>query len=109
MDVYDHYRWRFTLKTTHIKNAFSGLDPTPQWQDKYYAANSIARRESLLWTGQLPPLPDAPATAVPMKAATATIGLKKGRTTKGGAKSAKTPAKNAKKARPAQKSAAAKA
>jgi hypothetical protein len=28
MDVYDHYRWRFTLKTTSIKNAFSGLDPT---------------------------------------------------------------------------------
>jgi phosphatidylserine/phosphatidylglycerophosphate/cardiolipin synthase-like enzyme len=67
MDVYDHYRWRFTLKTTSIKNAFSGLDPTPQWQDKYYATNSIARRESLLWTGQLPALPNAPAPAVPMK------------------------------------------
>jgi phosphatidylserine/phosphatidylglycerophosphate/cardiolipin synthase-like enzyme len=70
MDVYDHYRWRFTLKTTSIKNAFSGLDPTAQWQDKYYAANSIARRESLLWTGQLPALPNAPAPAVPMKPVT---------------------------------------
>ena len=70
MDVYDHYRWRFTLKTTSIKNAFSGLDPTAQWQDKYYAANSIARREFLLWTGQLPALPNAPAPAVPMKPVT---------------------------------------
>ena len=48
MDVYDHYRWRFTLKTTSIKNAFSGLDPTAQWQDKYYAANSIARLVSAM-------------------------------------------------------------
>jgi phosphatidylserine/phosphatidylglycerophosphate/cardiolipin synthase-like enzyme len=108
MDVYDHYRWRFTLKTTPIKNAFSGLDPTPQWQDKYYAANSIARRESLLWTGQLPPLPDVPAPAVPMKAATATIGPKSTKASKSGAKSATTPAKSPKKAKSAKKSAAAK-
>jgi phosphatidylserine/phosphatidylglycerophosphate/cardiolipin synthase-like enzyme len=70
MDVYDHYRWRFTLKNTSIKDAFSGLDPTPAWQDKYYMANSSARRESLLWTGQLPALPNAPAPQVPMKPAT---------------------------------------
>lgn len=68
MDVYDHYRWRFTMKTTSLKSAFSGLDPTSAWQDKYYAATSIARRESLFWTGQLPALPDAPAPAVPMSA-----------------------------------------
>lgn len=67
MDVYDHYRWRFTLKTTPAKDAFSGLDPTPKWQDGYYLPNSDARREALFWTGQLPALPDAPAPAVPMR------------------------------------------
>jgi phosphatidylserine/phosphatidylglycerophosphate/cardiolipin synthase-like enzyme len=65
MDVYDHYRWRFTLKTTPVEDAFSGLDPTPAWQDKYYKDDSDARREALFWTGQLPELPDAPAPAVP--------------------------------------------
>ena len=67
MDVYDHYRWRFSLRTTSVKDAFSGLDPTPAWQDKYFLPNSDARREALFWTGQLPALPSAPAPAVPMK------------------------------------------
>jgi len=70
MDVYDHYRWRFTLSSTSLKNAFSGLDPTAAWQDKYFAANSTARQEALFWTGQLPALPPAPAPTVPMKPAT---------------------------------------
>lgn len=65
MDVYDHYRWRFTLKTTSVEDAFSGLDPTPKWQDGYLKPDSDARREALFWTGQLPALPDAPAPAVP--------------------------------------------
>lgn len=65
MDVYDHYRWRFTLRSTSVKNAFQGLDPTPAWQDKYFAEGSTARREALYWTGQLPPLPAAPAPDVP--------------------------------------------
>jgi len=78
MDVYDHYRWRFTLKTTSVKNAFSGLDPTPAWQEKYYAANSMARRESLMWTGQLPALPDAPAPTLPMTSATTRTKSKSG-------------------------------
>jgi phosphatidylserine/phosphatidylglycerophosphate/cardiolipin synthase-like enzyme len=99
MDVYDHYRWRFTLKKTSIKDAFSGLDPTPAWQDKYYAANSSARREALLWTGQLPELPSAPAPAVPMKPAVPTGG-------KGAAKKAKAkPAVKKAKAKPAAKKA----
>jgi phosphatidylserine/phosphatidylglycerophosphate/cardiolipin synthase-like enzyme len=97
MDVYDHYRWRFTLKQTSVKNAFSGLDPTPQWQDKYYAADSIARRESLLWTGQLPALPDAPAPAVPMKAATAKTTGATSKASKGKAKGAKRVTKKSKK------------
>ena len=111
MDVYDHYRWRFTLKTTPIKDAFSGLDPTPKWQDKYYAPGSIARQESLLWTGQLTPLPDAPAPAVPMKSADSTIGAKAQQTAKApkaaataGTKSGKTKRRKAESAKPAAKS-----
>jgi len=64
MDIYDHYRWRFTVQDQG-KSSFSGLDPTPKWQDKYFVTNSSARRESLFWTGQSQPCPDAPAPAVP--------------------------------------------
>ena len=72
MDVYDHYRWRFSLKTTPPNQRFSGLDTTSKWQDKYFQSGSIARREALFWTGQLPPLPVEPAPAVP----TAPVSLK---------------------------------
>lgn len=74
MDVYDHYRWRFTLKSTSIKNAFSGLDKTPKWQDKYHQDGSTARKEALFWTGQLPPLPQAPVPDVPQQSFTAKSG-----------------------------------
>lgn len=93
MDVYDHYRWRFTLQTTSIKHAFSGLDPTPAWQEQYYATNSLARRESLMWTGQLPALPDAPAPAVPLTSPA----LKT--KSKGGAKQSRTTGRAGKKSR----------
>ena len=29
------------------KTAFTGLDPTPAWQDKYFTGDSLARREAL--------------------------------------------------------------
>ena len=99
MDVYGHYRWRFTLSATSVKNAFSGLDPTPKWQDKYYAQDSSARRESLLWTGQLPALPDVPAPPVPMTPAGQTGSAPPKRATtraKAPARGAKRPAKSTK-------------
>jgi phosphatidylserine/phosphatidylglycerophosphate/cardiolipin synthase-like enzyme len=65
MDVYDHYRWRFTLKSASQKQAFSGLSTTSAWQDKYFAKDSTARREALFWTGQLAPLPAEAAPEVP--------------------------------------------
>jgi phosphatidylserine/phosphatidylglycerophosphate/cardiolipin synthase-like enzyme len=68
MDVYDHYRWRFTLKTQKTK-AFTGLDATPGWQDKYFKPTSAAQREARFWTGQLKPLPDVAAPPVPQDAA----------------------------------------
>jgi hypothetical protein len=111
MDVYDHYRWRFILKTSSVKSAFSGLDPTPKWQDKYFTANSTARREALLWTGQLPPLPDAPAPPVPMKATLPTGATKpkkvtnraKARKTKRPSKAKRPSMKTKKTKRPARK------
>jgi phosphatidylserine/phosphatidylglycerophosphate/cardiolipin synthase-like enzyme len=93
MDVYDHYRWRYTLNQsasgknalTGLKNAFTGLDPTDGWQDKYFAANSSAYREALFWTGQLPALPAAPAPAVPKTQAVSNAKLTKGAAAKGAA------------------------
>ena len=82
MDVYDHYRWRFTLKKSGVKNAFQGLDPTPKWQDKYFRPDSTARNEATFWTGQLPALPDVPAPAVPMKSITAKTGPAKKKASK---------------------------
>ena len=93
MDVYDHYRWRFTLKKSGVKNAFQGLDPTPKWQDKYFRPDSTARNEAMFWTGQLPALPNIPAPAVSMKSITAKTGpakKKATKTTKAKKKTAKT-------------------
>lgn len=41
LDVYDHYRWRYTLASHGTDNngnhaAFSGLDIDDSWQDKYF-------------------------------------------------------------------------
>jgi len=68
MDVYDHYRWRFKLQTKKTA-AFSGLDPTPAWQDWYFKPETSSRREALFWTGQLPAVANAPAPQMPAKAA----------------------------------------
>ncbi|HYX26390.1 MAG TPA: phospholipase D-like domain-containing protein [Thermoanaerobaculia bacterium] len=50
LDVYDHYRWRYRLKQEGIKNAFSSLDPTDGWQDKYFDAQGrLDNPELKLW------------------------------------------------------------
>jgi phosphatidylserine/phosphatidylglycerophosphate/cardiolipin synthase-like enzyme len=52
-DVYDHYRWRATLgpkgKTKSGAKAFSGLDRTDRWQDKYLAADTSIAAEVRFW------------------------------------------------------------
>jgi phosphatidylserine/phosphatidylglycerophosphate/cardiolipin synthase-like enzyme len=65
LDVYDHYRFRYQVQQ-HGAKAWSGLDGTDGWQDKYYAATSPARREANFWQVGLTPgvptlLPPAPA------------------------------------------------
>lgn len=49
MDVYDHYRWRFTLHKQGDK-AWSGLSTDDSWQDKYFKVGSI-NRELKFWLG----------------------------------------------------------
>jgi phosphatidylserine/phosphatidylglycerophosphate/cardiolipin synthase-like enzyme len=53
MDVYDHYRFRYVIQKEGT-NAFSGLDPTDGWQDKYFDPNNPARRDTSVWLGTLP-------------------------------------------------------
>ncbi len=49
MDVYDHYRWRFTLKAQGQANAFSGLQTTDAWQTKYFARGKLSSPELAFW------------------------------------------------------------
>ena len=50
LDVYDHYRFRFQVQQ-HGTKAWSGLDSTPTWQDKYFSADSPSRVEFAFWQG----------------------------------------------------------
>ena len=48
LDVYDHYRWRYTLQT-QTKNAFTGLLPNDTWQDKYLNPKYPSALDAFLW------------------------------------------------------------
>ncbi len=48
LDVYDHYRWRYTLQTNKAK-AFTGLLPNDTWQDKYFSNQQPSSLDSILW------------------------------------------------------------
>lgn len=50
MDVYDHYRWRYLLQDKK-RNAWTGLEPSDRWQNKYFQKNSDAMREMKFWCG----------------------------------------------------------
>lgn len=52
MDVYDHYRWRFQLQAKPQQAAYSGLDATPGWQDKYFSnGGATPTQEVAFWMG----------------------------------------------------------
>lgn len=51
MDVYDHYRFRYIIQKNG-KAAFSGLDPTDQWQKKYFDPKSNAIEDIDAWLGK---------------------------------------------------------
>jgi phosphatidylserine/phosphatidylglycerophosphate/cardiolipin synthase-like enzyme len=49
-DVYDHYRWRYTLQQ-HGEQAWTGLSRDDTWQDKYFKTDSIDQ-ELHFWLGE---------------------------------------------------------
>jgi hypothetical protein len=48
MDVYDHYRFRY-LQQQHGDHAFTGLEPTDAWQNKYFDATNPASHDAAMW------------------------------------------------------------
>ena len=56
MDVYDHYRWRWLLQE-HGDKAFTGLKPTPSWQDRYFGR---LQGEVAFWISAAAPAPVTP-------------------------------------------------
>jgi len=55
-DVYDHYRWRYVL-SKQGEAAFSALDTTDAWQDKYFSHPEI-KNEIAFFTGAGVAAPD---------------------------------------------------
>ena len=48
MDTYDHYRWRFMVQKEQ-QHAWTGLQTTPAWQDKYFQQGNMAYQELEFW------------------------------------------------------------
>jgi phosphatidylserine/phosphatidylglycerophosphate/cardiolipin synthase-like enzyme len=53
MDVYSHYRWRYMVEQQKDK-AWTGLQTTPSWQDKYFETGNMARQELDFWMSAPP-------------------------------------------------------
>jgi phosphatidylserine/phosphatidylglycerophosphate/cardiolipin synthase-like enzyme len=64
LDVYDHYRFRYQVQQ-HGSHAWSNLDDTDAWQDKYFAAGSPWLKEAAFWGGGLTPAAPALLPAAP--------------------------------------------
>jgi phosphatidylserine/phosphatidylglycerophosphate/cardiolipin synthase-like enzyme len=54
MDVYDHYRWRFTLHDSGTTKAWWGLATTDAWQDKYFRNGVADAPELHFWLERQP-------------------------------------------------------
>ena len=48
MDVFEHYRFRHEIQTKGT-GAFSGLEATDAWQDKFFDAGHPASRDANVW------------------------------------------------------------
>jgi phosphatidylserine/phosphatidylglycerophosphate/cardiolipin synthase-like enzyme len=48
MDVYDHYRWRYLVQNQK-SHAWTGLQTTPDWQDRYFQKGNMASQELEFW------------------------------------------------------------
>jgi phosphatidylserine/phosphatidylglycerophosphate/cardiolipin synthase-like enzyme len=74
LDVYDHYRFRYQVQQLKVK-AWSGLETTDSWQDKYFAKNTPYQKEAAFWQiGMSPSAPVLPATTVSLTSTTQTDG-----------------------------------
>lgn len=72
MDVYDHYRWRFLVQQQQ-QHAWTGLQTTPDWQDRYFQPASMAYQEIEFWMSS-PSSMSAPPPPPPPSASAATAG-----------------------------------
>jgi phosphatidylserine/phosphatidylglycerophosphate/cardiolipin synthase-like enzyme len=56
LDVYDHFSWRYTVKTQGAKAADQSLKGTPaEWQDKYFdAAGQVKTAQLKFWMSAVP-------------------------------------------------------
>lgn len=50
LDVYDHYRFRYIIQKSG-KRAFSGLDTSDKWQNKYFDPSNPASQDAKAWFG----------------------------------------------------------
>jgi len=48
MDVYEHYRFRHHIQRDGV-GAFSGLEATDSWQDRFFDGNDPRSRETRMW------------------------------------------------------------
>jgi phosphatidylserine/phosphatidylglycerophosphate/cardiolipin synthase-like enzyme len=67
MDVYDHYRWRYLVQQEKTK-AWSGLQKTPDWQDRYFQPGNMAYMELQFWMSGEGPQVQAAIGAEPVGA-----------------------------------------
>lgn len=78
MDIYDHYRWRYSLQE-HKAKGWTGLKTTADWQDRYFQPGNMAYQELDFW---LPSKPAAAGKAAALAARAASGGKTLATTTK---------------------------
>lgn len=67
MDVYDHYRWRYMIQQQK-QHAWTGLQTSAQWQDKYFEPGNMAYLELLFWMAGSVASSTRPAASIPVPA-----------------------------------------
>jgi phosphatidylserine/phosphatidylglycerophosphate/cardiolipin synthase-like enzyme len=74
MDVYDHYRWRFLVQQQQ-QHAWTGLQTTPEWQDRYFQPGSMAYQEIEFWMSSPGSTAAVPVASAAAAGATAAAGM----------------------------------
>jgi len=72
LDIYDHYAWRYWLH--RAKDTFGRpLDPTPDWQDRYFVNDKPTSPELRFWLSASPTVAPATQAARAKKSTPATV------------------------------------